>query len=414
MARGRQPAAPGRGGAVSVRRVRGTVRRFLTFPWQIYRGDPNWVPPLLPEVGKRFSPEHGAVAGRGEVAAFLAYRGLRRVGRIAVAEDRAMNENTGSRDCLIGFFESTDDQGVANALFSTADEWAARRGLRRLHGPFDLDYEDSYGVLIDGRDRPPTLLCGHSPAYYADLFEQAGFTPARPENIAIEVDIPKNRKRLEWLARLGAKALSGRRGGPDGGGGRCSGHAGRREKPAICVREADFADPEGEIDRLHRLLNESMRHLTDSMGWERSSVRELVYSLKPVADPRYILFLDVEGETVGWFAGIPNVNEIFIHLNGLRFPWDYLRLLAHGRDRPQCLSAKSILVLPRRWHSRASIALLGEMARRVLESPYRWVDLSLTSVDNPETPKLAARVGGRIYKRYQVYERSVQTARGRG
>jgi hypothetical protein len=49
------------------------------------------------------------------------------------------------------------------------------------------------------------------------------------------------------------------------------------------------------------------------------------------------------------------------------------------------------------------------MARRVLESPYRWVDLSLTSVDNPETPRLAARVGGRIYKRYQIYERTVSS-----
>jgi hypothetical protein len=23
------------------------LKRFVTFPWRIYRGDPNWVPPLI-------------------------------------------------------------------------------------------------------------------------------------------------------------------------------------------------------------------------------------------------------------------------------------------------------------------------------------------------------------------------------
>jgi hypothetical protein len=402
--------------AISVKSVDGGSRRFLTFPWKIYGDDPNWVPALLPEIKKRFSSKHGAIAGRGEVAAFLAYRGPTRVGRIAVAEDRALNERTGRRDCVFGFFESIDDFAVADALFQAASTWARARRLTRLYGPFHFDYEDAYGLLTEGRDRPPTLLCGHTPAYYEHLFEKAGFEPARPENIAIEVEIDENRARLEWLAELGRRALRSSSGRPASADDSSTGEAApadsaSSESPSsdIRVREADFSDPEAEVDRLHLLLNESLAHLSDAMGWERSSVRELVYSLKPIADPRYVLFLEVDGKTVGWFAAVGNFNEVLIKVNGLRYPWDYLRLAAHRNDRLQCLAAKSILVLPTKWHSRATIALIGEMARRVLESPYRWVDLSLTSVDNPETPRLAARVGGRIYKRYQIYERTVSS-----
>ena len=40
-------------------RTRREKRRFLTFPWAIYRGDPLWVPPLLPEREKKIDPARG-------------------------------------------------------------------------------------------------------------------------------------------------------------------------------------------------------------------------------------------------------------------------------------------------------------------------------------------------------------------
>lgn len=402
-----------RGAEIRVVAVPGRSRRFLTFPWRIYHGDPLWVPPLLPEVRKRFSPQRGALASRGPVAAFLAYRGRRPVGRIAVAEDRPRNARAGRSHCTFGFFDSVDDEAVARALFETADRWARERRLTHLYGPFQFDYEDSYGLLVEGDDRPPTILCGHTPAYYPRLFESLGFEPARPANIAIEVPIRGNEKRLRWLADLGRRAIDGSetpRGATDSEGpqpGQPQSGCGAPNRRRIVIREADLNDVEGEVDRLHILLNRALSHLEDSVPWERSSVRELIASVRPIADSRYVLFLEVDGETVGWFAAVPNANEILVYANGLRYPWDYLKLFAHRRDQPECLSAKSILVLPSQWHSRATIALLGEMARRILDSPFRWVDLSLTSEDNPETPRIAARVGGRVYKRYQVYSRPV-------
>src|SRR5512138_625938 len=33
------------------------------------------------------------------------------------------------------------------------------------------------------------------------------------------------------------------------------------------------------------------------------------------------------GEPIGWFPAVQNLNEVLIKLNGLRYPWDYLRVL---------------------------------------------------------------------------------------
>ena len=97
------------------------------------------------------------------------------VGTICAAEDPPTNQVRGTRECVIGFFECIDDDAVAQALFDQAADWARQHDLDALYGPFNLDYEDGYGVLIEGRDRPPVLLCGHTPPYYQRLFEGYGF-----------------------------------------------------------------------------------------------------------------------------------------------------------------------------------------------------------------------------------------------
>ena len=71
-----------------------------------------------------------------------------------------------------------------------------------------------------------------------------------------------------------------------------------------------------------------------------------------------------------------------------------LRALRWMRYKPRCLAVKSVLILPEYWGSGAAILLIDEMASRARAKGYTWVDLSLTSDDNPYTPHLAERMGG--------------------
>jgi GNAT superfamily N-acetyltransferase len=151
------------------------------------------------------------------------------------------------------------------------------------------------------------------------------------------------------------------------------------------------------------LLDKSLAHLPGAMPWEPETVEGLMRQFLRIADTELILFAEADGKTVGWFPGIPNVNEALIHANGLRCPWDWLRLAVHMRRTPKCLSVKSVLVLPEYWQSGVAILLFDELRRRARAKGYTWVDLSLTGSENPFTPGLAVRLGGRVYKRYRVY-----------
>ncbi|MGD2253882.1 MAG: GNAT family N-acetyltransferase [Anaerolineales bacterium] len=375
--------------AIEVRPLRTArdKRTFLTFPWRIYRDDPLWVPPLLPERAKVIDPKRGSFFNRGGKAAFfIAWRDGRPVGTICAAEDPFSNQRVNRQDCVFGFFECIEDYQVAQALFAQAQDWARGRGLASVWGPFNLDYEDGYGILIEGRDRPPVILCGHTPVYYQDFVERYGFEQARGDNIAFAIPVEADNPQVRRLSRLADRL---------------------RAKGKIRVRPADFENWEQEADHVHRLLNHSLTHLEGHIGWHRDAVRSMLQPFLQIADPELILFAEIGGEVVGWFPGIPNINEWTMHANGLRRPWDALRLLWHSRRHPKCVAIKSVLVLPEYWDTGVAVLLFDELAQRVRGKGYTWADLSLTSEDNPRTPVLAERFGAKIYKRYRVYRIAV-------
>jgi GNAT superfamily N-acetyltransferase len=357
-------------------------RTFLTFPWRIYRDDPLWVPPLLPERAKVIDPERGAFFKRGEAEFFIAWRDGVPVGTICAAEDKFTNERGHRRECMFGFFEYIDDDDVAAGLVRHVIEWARKRGLNALYGPFNLDYEDSYGVLVEGRDRPPALLCGHTPPYYQDFMERFGFQPARGDNLAYAADVDEDTPARRRLHRLADRL---------------------RQRGGITIRGADLNHLDDEIDSIHRLLNTALAHLPDHVGWHREALEALLRPFLDIADPELVLFAEVDGQTVGWFPGLPNLNEPFQHANGLRYPWDYLRLWWHMRRQPDCLAVKSVLVSPEYWGTGVSVLLFDELAQRAKAKGFKWLDLSLTSEDNPNTPVLAERMGAKLYKRYRAY-----------
>jgi len=312
----------------------------------------------------------------------MAFREGKPVGTICCADDHATNSARSLKDCMIGFFECIQDDQVARALFDLARKWAITHGLETLYGPFNLDYEDGYGVLIEGRDRPPVLLCGHTPSYYQGFFEDYGFLPARGDNLAYEITQSMAAKEIERLSRLSERL---------------------RKHNWINIRQADMNHWDEEVERIYILLNKSLAHLPDFIPWPRESLQASLEQFRQIVDPELVLFAEVDGAAVGWFPGIPNVNEALIHANGLRYPWDYLRIIPYMSRQPKCLAIKSVLVLPEYWDTGVAVMLFDEMAKRAFSKGYTWLDMSLTSADNPYTPTLAARAGARLYKRYRIY-----------
>ena len=368
-------------------RTRREKNSFLTFPWRIYRGDPLWVPALLPERRKLIDPKRGKFFQDGYAELFIAWQKGKPVGTLACAEDRNNTRARGFGECMLGFFECVDDYAVAVALFDRATAWAGEHGLANLYGTFNLDREDARGILIEGRDRPPASYCGHNPPWYPAFFERYGFEKSGADGLAYAVDFDLNTPEVQHLMRLADKI---------------------RQRKKITVRGGDLKNIDGEIDNVMELQNRALAHFAGFTPYTRNDIQTMILPVLDIIDPELILFAEVDGKVVGWFPGVPNMNEVLIHLNGLRHPWDYLRLAKYARLKPRCLAIKSVAVVPEYWDMGVGVLLFDEMARRASAKGYQWADLSVTGEDNPDTYPLAHRMGAKIYKRYRFYRKTLE------
>ncbi len=371
-------------GKIEVQLVRNRRQQhaFLTFPWQLYRSDPLWVPPLLPERRKATDPRRGMYFKDGYADFFLARKDGHLAGTVCCS-----HENGGEAgECSLGFFECIDDYPVAEALFQQAGAWARAHDLTVLCGTYNLDREDGRGVLVEGWDRPPAILCGHNPPYYSGFFERFGFVKRHDDGLAYAMDIDLAGRSIQRAQRLADRV---------------------RQRRDFSVRCANFTDLDGEIDRIWGLMNRGLEHLPGFVPYTREAIAGMLLPLKDLADPELILFAEADGKTVGWFPAIANFNEVLIHLNGLRYPWDYVRALRFKNLKPKGLSVKSVAVLPEYWDTGVAILLFAEMARRAIPKGYRWVDFSVTGEDNPDTWNIAHHAGARIYKRYRFYKKAL-------
>ncbi len=373
---------------IDVRPVTSSYERriFLTFPWHIYKHDPLWVPPLLPQRARRLDPRHNPVIAEGIVQPFIAWRGNKPAGTIVLAVDTVRNRAWNEDNAMFGYFDCVNDYSVAEALFDTAVKWTRQQGKSRLWGPWMLDYEDSHGFLIRGWDRPPVVMCAHNPPYYPEFAERYGMQKARRDSLAFAYDVPKDRSQAmpPKLQRVIDKL---------------------RQRSHVTVRQADFGRWEEELKLAVDVLNRGLAVLGETRGfWDVDRMAAHARDLRPVLDPAFVLIAEIDGKAVGWVMGLPDLNEAIKAADGLRYPWNAPLLWLALRRRPAAVSMKSIAVDPKYWNQGIDALMVHQFAVHGLEKGYRWGDFSLTGEDNPMTPRLASRLGAVEYKRYRIYD----------
>src|SRR3972149_2285477 len=148
---------------------------FLEFPWTLYRGDPNWIPPLRSNQRELVGYKPHPFYARNSVQTFIALRSGEVCGRIAAILNQGHNLQYNERRGFFGFFECRDDQEAANALFEAVRGWFADQDIHQLRGPTNPSLNYELGLLIDGFDSSPTFMMTYNPPYYERLIENFGF-----------------------------------------------------------------------------------------------------------------------------------------------------------------------------------------------------------------------------------------------
>ncbi|HIQ02304.1 MAG TPA: N-acetyltransferase [Anaerolineales bacterium] len=365
---------------------------FIRLPWKVYRGDPYWVPPLVSERVEFLDPERHPFYEHADVALFLARREGEVVGTIAALVNHRHNEYWGEKVGFFGLFEVIQDREAAEALLETACNWVRGQGMDGIRGPANFSTNEELGLLVEGWDGPPVIMMTYNPRYYVDFIEGAGFIKVM-DLLAYLADLePFRRDGLpERTLRITEKV---------------------KERRGIRARRLDMRRFDEEVEHVKRLYNSAWSKNWGFVPLTDREIEHIAAQLKQILDPDLCCFIEKDGEPVGFALVLPDLNRPLLrahpHPDTPEW-WTMLKLLWHWRVRRTVDTARAYaggIIEPHRGVG-ADAVMVTAVAQALLRKGYRYCEISWILEDNLMMRRMAEAYGGRVYRTYRLYEKSL-------
>ncbi|MGI6368373.1 MAG: N-acetyltransferase [Anaerolineae bacterium] len=364
------------------------LRAIATFPMALYRGDANYVPPLIADRIKHLDPAHNPYFDHAEMQLFIAERDGRMAGTIAAITDSLYEETWHEPIGFFGVFEVIEDYEVAKALLDAAGHWLAARGRKAMRGPMNLNINDECGLFIDGRDGPPVIMMAYNKPYYASFLERYGFTKAKDLH-AFEVALFEFGPDVEGLpARLARVADIA------------------RQRYKVTVRPIDVKRLQSELELIKPIYRQAWAKNWGAVPLTDREFDYLLQELKSVVDGDLSYLAYIDDQVVGLFLSLPDVNQILPYAKGRLFPFGWAQLLLR-QHKIDTLRVTLMGVLEE--HRLKGIeALFYQMASRAAYAKgYRRAEMSWILEDNYKVIRGIEGMGGEIYRTYRIYDREL-------
>ena len=364
---------------------RSTRRRFIRVPWSIYSEDPHWVPPLLIE-RRQFLSSSNPYFEHARYRSWIAYRGVDPVGRISAQIDQLHLDRYGDATGFFGMLEARDDPEIFSALMTKAESWLRHQGMRRVRGPFNLSINQECGLLVDGFDTPPVLMMGHAWPYYGPRIEEQGYAKAK-DLLAYYVNADFEMTRamqtiMKWASRR------------------------------VHVRSMRKSQISEDLQIVRDIFEDAWSQNWGFIPFTTEEFDHLGRDLKQLVPPDFVQIAEVDGVPAAMIVVFPNINEIIRDLNGRLLPFGWLKLLWRLKIKfPK--SARVPLMGVRREYQKSrlgaalALMLIKEVQNHSLPRGLENVELSWILEDNVGMRTILDGIGGRVYKRYRVYEKKL-------
>lgn len=361
------------------------LRRFLRLSHAIYRDDPLWVAPLTMDFKTIFT-EANPLFEHAEMQLWIAAREGRDVGRIAGLVDRHYNEFHHEQSAFFGFFECVNDATVSAALFAAATEWARARQMNRLLGPLNPTTNEESGLLIDGFDSSPVFMMTYNPPYYADLLAAAGFVKAK-DLLAFAFDLVN--APVDRFERIATKL--------------------NHRSPDITIVPVTRRNLEQSLNEVKEIYNEAWQANWGFVPMTGAEINFLAARLKPLLTEGLAYIARNAHEPAGFLLAMPDFNQALKPLKGrLLTPQlpGFLRYL-FGWKVPDACRVITLGVKSKYQGRGIETAMLAEGLHTGFRLGFRTIEASWILEDNTAVQRLIKLFGGRPYKTYRIYERSL-------
>jgi len=362
------------------------IERFVQFPFKLYAGHPQWVPPFIVDVKTMMNPGKHPYYEHSDAEFFIAEKEGEVLGRIAALENKPFNHYHNAKDAEFYLFECENDQEVANALFDTVFDWARARGLTKIVGPKGFGPLDGYGIQIEGFEHRQMMnMMNYNYPYYRDLVENLGFIKVvdfvssyiQPQDFQLPTKVHK------------AADLAKKRG---------------------TFRVLDFKN-KAELRKWGERIGQAYnKAFVDNWEYYPLSQREIdfvVDNVMTIVDPNLIKVIVKDDEVVGFVFPFPDVSAAMQKNKGKLGVFHIVRLLSEVK-KTNWISFNGVGILPQFQGLGGNAVMYAELEKSMHQNT-QFVHSELTQVAETavQMRKDLKNLGVQFYKNHRVYQRKI-------
>jgi hypothetical protein len=285
--------------------TRQELKKFVDFPFGLYKGNAFWVPPLKFDEINTLRKDKNPAFEFCEAEYWMAYRDGKPVGRIAGIINPVEVEKWNVRLVRFGWMDFVDDPEVSRALIEKVAEWGRSKGMTGIHGPLGFNDMDAEGMLIEGFDEISSLSAIYNYPYYNEHMEKLGFSKAT-DFIQFEVKVPEEiPEKIERLTRIVLQKYDL-----------------RLLKPRKAKEIRPYAN------KMFAMYNDAFKEL---YGFTALSQKQMDYYTKMYFDfirPEFVsLVLDANDDVIGFGLTMPSLALALQKAGGKLLPFGFYHIL---------------------------------------------------------------------------------------
>ena len=362
------------------------LRTFIDFPHDLYRDDDFYVPELFMAQRDLLNPDKHPFFQHGTMQLFLGYKDNQLAGRVAAIFNGNHNDFNKANDGFFGFFDCINDQEVANALLSTAEQWLKGRGLSTMMGPVNPSTNEPCGLLVNGYDSSPMILMPYNKQYYKTLLEQYGLSK-QVDLVAYalyDTDLGEKPVRLQeaLTERLAAKGIT--------------------------IRPFDLKHNfKRELEQFGKVYNAAW---DKNMGFVPMTKEEFNFmgkDMKMIADTDFCLAAEHNGEVVGIALCLPDINQVLKKMKrGRLFPTGVFKLLL-GRKKINAMRILALGVLEPYRKMGIEACFYATIMKNGRKKGYKMAEASWMLEHNDLMNRAIEHMNGKQYKTYRIFEKQI-------
>jgi GNAT superfamily N-acetyltransferase len=361
------------------------VEEFIRLPFMIYKGVPQWVPPILMDTRVMLNRRKHPFHEHSDVDFFVARNNGKVVGRIATIVNKPYNKYHDVKQASFNLFESINDSEVGQALLNTLMEWAKERGMKKVIGPKGFGPVDGYGIQIEGYDQRAmmTMVPYHLP-YYPKFFENYGF---EKENDFASGYIDKTKFIMPEKVHEVARRV--------------------RERGKFHV--VDFKskrDLRSQALEIGQVYNQTFINNWEYYPLSENELKFVIDSLLAVADYRLIKIIKYEDKIVGFLFGFPDLSEAIQRHGGRINPISIIDLMLEMR-RTKWVSMNGTGVLPEYYGRGGNALMYVEMEKTAQNYQFENIEMTQVAETAVQMRNDFMNLGGKIYKQHRIYRKMV-------